>query len=159
MTEPQQAFFGCSCQVDPDWTSVDTHPDSPPTSRVESGWKLPQPGNRSLLRSNAPLSGNSNNLSLFWSPDLIRLEVTPTTHPHSLRSSQTTVMELQQSTRCVYTLPLRSDGTSTINRRILRSTAPIGWNNNNRSKCYYVQSLDSKWNNIDSFGVPSAKTS
>ena len=34
------------------------------------------------------------------------------------------------------------EGTSTINQRFLHSTAPLGWNNTDSSKCHYAPSLD-----------------
>ena len=60
-------FSSLHCPANPDRTSIDTHQDSPPTSRVESGLNPPKPGNRSLFCSKAPLSGNNNSLSIFSS--------------------------------------------------------------------------------------------
>ena len=97
----------------------------PPTSRVEFRWNQPELGNRSLFRSKAPFSGNNNNLSLFWSPDLIPSEGTPTTHPLSCGSSRTTLTERQRPTGSVLSRLLSSKGTSTIHRRFLRSTTPF----------------------------------
>ena len=85
-------------------------PDSPSTSRLESVWNLPEPANRSLFGSNAPIICNSNDSSVFSSIGSFLIGGTITTHPHSLPSSRTSVKEHQQSTGGFYALLLRSDG-------------------------------------------------
>ena len=124
--------------------------------RVESRWNQPQPGNHSLFRSKAPFSGNNNNLSLFWSPDLIRLEGTPTTHPHSGQSNRETGKEQQQSTGAFVALPLRSNGTTSTHSDSVTAycSAWIQQHRPIRILAHQIASFGT--NNNDSCGLPSA---
>ena len=128
--EPHHAFIIWSFRVDPDPSSINTRPESPPTSRVESGWNRLKPGNRSLFRSNALLIRDSNNSTPFsfirsflvgrntnhsfgilvcWLRRLVRRDNNQP-DPFSLDCHPRN--EHQQSTGAFYALLLRSDGTT-----------------------------------------------
>ena len=83
--------------------------------RVESGWNLLEPDNRSLFRLKAPFSGNSNNSTAFHPLDRSWLEGTPTTLLGFLSVGS-----------------VGWEGGTTINRILSLSTATLERNTNNQ---------------------------